>query len=323
MARRMVVLDMAIPAMEELGIDAAALGYKLLLYGHFKSHRDTEKEEGMFATMILQLPMQSGHEGGKLEISHGRKNKSVTFDFSRTGYFEMAFFCDCKHKLAEVSNGTRLCLVRSNAKVVDVNAHNVPRYLSALGSVQSQLILQWPWEGRDSSRIRMKVTQLFSELFSRALKHSSHNKKLAEVPIWLGNEDMVKVVVKYARSGDFKLLDDEKDDSESAKTWDDVARDGLKKVINAKICYFLGNGDEEKSHEIHTVNQVYIMGAIYWQVKLQVIVSALYDETVLAINGATLITQPVSKAGFVGAAVQHKIEVLLLLVLLNCHWLLF
>ncbi|EFJ14478.1 hypothetical protein SELMODRAFT_423654 [Selaginella moellendorffii] len=92
-----------------------------------------------------------------------------------------------------------------------------------------------------------KVTQLFSELLSRALKYSSHNKKLAEVAIWLGNEEMVKVVVKYARSGNFN---DEKDDSsliESAKTWDDVARDGLKKVINAKICYFLGNGDEEVS----------------------------------------------------------------------------
>ncbi|EFJ26281.1 hypothetical protein SELMODRAFT_413492 [Selaginella moellendorffii] len=198
-----------------------------------------------------------------------------------------------------------------------------------------------------------KVTQLFSELLPRALKYSSHNKKLAEVAIWLGNEEMVKVVVKYARSGNFN---DEKDDSsliESAKTWDDVARYGLKKVINDKICYFLGNGDEEELHNDTSAHRIsasrpseeevclqkeaiccsnalsssshlaYIIGAIYWQVKLQVIVSTLYDETVLAINGATLITQPVSKAGFVGAAVQHKIEALLLSVLLNCHGLLF
>ncbi|EFJ10922.1 hypothetical protein SELMODRAFT_426844 [Selaginella moellendorffii] len=156
-----VVLDMAVPAMEEMGIDAAALGldvrlYKLLLYeqgGHFKSHRDTEKEVGMFATMILQLPTESGHEGGKLEILHGKK--SVTFDFSgpdsRTGYFQTAFFCDCEHKLAEVTSGTRLCLVfslvRSNAKFVDVDARH---YVSAIGSVQSQL-KQWAEKMQGSS----------------------------------------------------------------------------------------------------------------------------------------------------------------------------
>ncbi|EFJ10937.1 hypothetical protein SELMODRAFT_426867 [Selaginella moellendorffii] len=160
-----VVLDMAVPAMEVLGIDAAALGldvrlYKLLLYeqgGHFKSHRDTEKEVGMFATMILQLPTQSGHEGGNLTIRHGRK-KSVTFDFSgaasRTGYFQTAFFCDCMHKLAEVTSGTRLCLVfslvRSNAKFVDVDPRKVPHYLSALGSVQSQL-KEWAEEVKGTS----------------------------------------------------------------------------------------------------------------------------------------------------------------------------
>ncbi|EFJ07195.1 hypothetical protein SELMODRAFT_430050 [Selaginella moellendorffii] len=146
-----VVLAMASPVIEELGIDAAALGldvrlYTLLLYeqgGHFKFHRDTEKEDGMFATMIFQLPTQSGHEGGKLEIRHGKKN-SVTFDFSgadsRTGYFQTAFFCDCEHKLAEVTSGTRLCLVFSLVrKFMDVDACKVPHYLSALGSVQSQM----------------------------------------------------------------------------------------------------------------------------------------------------------------------------------------
>ncbi|EFJ35483.1 hypothetical protein SELMODRAFT_404931 [Selaginella moellendorffii] len=148
-----VVLNLAVPAMEELGIDAAALGldvrlYKLLLYergGHFKFHKDTEKEDGMFGTMILQLPTQSGHEGGALEIRHGKKG--VAFDFSgaasRTGYFQTVFFSDCDHRLAEVTSGTRLCLVfslvRSNAKFLDVDAGKVPHYLSTVRSVQSQL----------------------------------------------------------------------------------------------------------------------------------------------------------------------------------------
>ncbi|EFJ37980.1 hypothetical protein SELMODRAFT_437525 [Selaginella moellendorffii] len=157
-----VVLDMAVPAMEELGIDAGALGldvrlYKLLLYeqgGHFEFHRDTEKEDGMFATMILQLPTQSGHEGGQLEIRQGKKN-SVSLGFSgaasRSGYFQMAFFCDCEHRLAEVTSGTRLCLVfslvRSNTKFIDVDARKLPHYVSAVGSVQSQM-KEWAEETR-------------------------------------------------------------------------------------------------------------------------------------------------------------------------------
>ena len=45
--------------------------YKLLLYetgGFFKPHRDTEKEDKMFATLIIQLPTE--HEGGQLLVKH-------------------------------------------------------------------------------------------------------------------------------------------------------------------------------------------------------------------------------------------------------------
>lgn len=43
--------------------------YKLLLYtpgGHFAKHRDTEKEDRMLATMVIQLP--SVHTGGRLFV---------------------------------------------------------------------------------------------------------------------------------------------------------------------------------------------------------------------------------------------------------------
>lgn len=45
--------------------------YKLLIYGpgdHFVAHRDTEKDDGMFATLVLSLP--STRTGGVLEIAH-------------------------------------------------------------------------------------------------------------------------------------------------------------------------------------------------------------------------------------------------------------
>lgn len=43
--------------------------YKLLLYevgSHFVPHRDTEKSEGMFGTLVIVLP--SAHFGGKIYL---------------------------------------------------------------------------------------------------------------------------------------------------------------------------------------------------------------------------------------------------------------
>ncbi|EFJ07183.1 hypothetical protein SELMODRAFT_430028 [Selaginella moellendorffii] len=60
--------------------------YKLLLHekgGHLQFHRDTEKADGMFGTMILQLPTEEGYEGGKLEVRRGKK--MLAFDFSQVG----------------------------------------------------------------------------------------------------------------------------------------------------------------------------------------------------------------------------------------------
>lgn len=57
--------------------------YKMLLYkkgGHFKKHRDTEKEKNMFATMVVQLP--SIYEGGTFNIYHNKEKKS--FDFGQS-----------------------------------------------------------------------------------------------------------------------------------------------------------------------------------------------------------------------------------------------
>lgn len=99
--------------------------YKLLLYeigGHFKFHRDTEKEPGMFATLIVQLPTEGGFKGGALVIDHGKSN--MVFDYSKEssrGFFYTSFFADCRRTLQKVKAGTRLCLtfnlVRSIRKI--------------------------------------------------------------------------------------------------------------------------------------------------------------------------------------------------------------
>ncbi|KAJ3086778.1 hypothetical protein HK102_012494 [Quaeritorhiza haematococci] len=95
------------------GTNVHATLYKLLLYetgGFFKPHRDTEKEDGMFATLVIMLPR--AHEGGTLIVKH--KNTTKMFDFSAQsefGAFYTAFYCNCKHQIQPVTSGYRLCLV--------------------------------------------------------------------------------------------------------------------------------------------------------------------------------------------------------------------
>lgn len=101
---------------EDLGIigKVSAKPYKLLLYGpgsHFKAHRDTEKLDAMFGTLIVALP--SRHEGGQLHIRHG--GEQVTVDFSSEAHSHdfqyAAFFADCEHEVVPVKSGYRFCMV--------------------------------------------------------------------------------------------------------------------------------------------------------------------------------------------------------------------
>src|SRR5688572_20204273 len=64
--------------------------YKLLVYDRgsfFKRHRDTEKADGMFGTLLIVLP--SAHAGGDLIVRHA--DREVTTDLSGTDVSELAF----------------------------------------------------------------------------------------------------------------------------------------------------------------------------------------------------------------------------------------
>ncbi|EFJ36724.1 hypothetical protein SELMODRAFT_403360 [Selaginella moellendorffii] len=148
-----VARDLAAHGLAAMGLDSTALEldvklYKLLLYeagGHFKFHRDTEKEDGMFATMILQLPTSTGHSGAALAVRQGRQCCEFDFsDGSSSHYFSTIFFCDCEHQLKEVTSGSRLCLVFSLVRnnVEFIPAENVPSFVSALPRVRA-LFQQW------------------------------------------------------------------------------------------------------------------------------------------------------------------------------------
>lgn len=110
------------------GIPLACPLYKLLVYGpggHFVRHKDTEKADGMFATLVVQLP--SLHEGGDLIVYNYKKDKTTgeghehehKHDFGKldgSAPYSVQYavhYADAEHALLEVKSGYRLVLVYS------------------------------------------------------------------------------------------------------------------------------------------------------------------------------------------------------------------
>src|SRR5665213_717784 len=95
------------------GLKVSAELYKLLVYdegGFFLAHRDTEKTDGMFGTLILVLP--SAHCGGQLVVRHAGREAEVDLshaDFSEVSF--AAFYADCEHEVRPITEGNRVCLV--------------------------------------------------------------------------------------------------------------------------------------------------------------------------------------------------------------------
>ncbi len=108
---------------EILGLAAQGMGcnsahlraeiYKLLIYeagGFFLPHRDTEKSDGMIATMTVSLPVAG--TGGELIVRHNGEEKTIHLNVDEPSELAFAaFYADCKHETKEVLSGYRLSLV--------------------------------------------------------------------------------------------------------------------------------------------------------------------------------------------------------------------
>lgn len=95
-----------------------AVPYKLLVYepgGFFAAHRDTEKADGMVATLTVSLPAASAGSGGGLLVRHGeREIREMHVDMAVSEPSELAwaaFYADCLHETEPVREGFRLSLV--------------------------------------------------------------------------------------------------------------------------------------------------------------------------------------------------------------------
>lgn len=113
---------LAISMAEKIGVHnrkIVAKLYKVVLYppgGFFVTHRDTERESGMFGSLVVQLP--SVFTGGELLVRHAGKEQK--FDFSKDGDVEfhaVAFYADCEHELKKIQSGYRLCMLYNLLRV--------------------------------------------------------------------------------------------------------------------------------------------------------------------------------------------------------------
>ncbi len=110
------VQNVAQVAAERLGLPGeriVAKLYKLLIYqkgGFFLPHRDSEKQRGMVASLIVMLPSSFG--GGALLVEHGESEQVFSFEEAAKGERAqyVAFYADCRHEVHRVTRGVRVCL---------------------------------------------------------------------------------------------------------------------------------------------------------------------------------------------------------------------
>lgn len=117
--------------------------YKLLIYEEgdfFLPHRDSEKEAGMFATLIVGLP--SKHSGGELVVNHN--NIEYTYDFSSKDYLYafpfVSFYADCKHEVKPVTSGYRVCLVYNLILKETDKKYSVPDFTKKVKDMVDSLV---------------------------------------------------------------------------------------------------------------------------------------------------------------------------------------
>jgi len=180
-----------------LAFDVTAMPYKMLLYepgSHFEEHRDTEKEPGMFGTLIVQLP--SIFEGGGLVVKHPDESEFVHHfgqDKGKSAFsaFYAAHFADVKHAFQPLTSGFRLALVYSLcwSERSKIEAMEIDEDAMGDNRKSSKLAESWPASFAPSrlrvpepkqvpaSKVDEKIVQAFCHVFEEWKK--APNKLLA------------------------------------------------------------------------------------------------------------------------------------------------
>ena len=165
--------------MEAISVKASL--YKLLLYqtgDFFLPHKDSEKEPGMFGTLVIGLP--ANHTGGELAVRFDSREEVIDFS-SAASHYKLpyaAFFADCDHEIKPVTSGYRMALVYNLVYAAGSKKKTIPK-ISAQADKIAALLTDIANTRPDVPKIVLLEHQYTPANFSLAgLKH--HDKPRAQ-----------------------------------------------------------------------------------------------------------------------------------------------
>ncbi|KAK1228339.1 hypothetical protein PQX77_008592 [Marasmius sp. AFHP31] len=147
--------------------------YKLLIYetgSHFLPHVDTEKTNGMFASIIVVLP--SRFTGGDAHVSHGAlKNVFNSSAPSLTKITVLSWYTDVMHEIKPITSGYRFALSYNLFHTTNSIRPSLSSIGDGIGTLR-HILLSWKQQESDPDKIIYMLDYKYSRasLSASALK---------------------------------------------------------------------------------------------------------------------------------------------------------
>lgn len=144
----------------------------VLFENSFLPHVDTEKVNGMFATIVIVLP--TAYSGGSAHLSHGGLSKAIDYSStSLTTTTALSWYTDVTHEIKPITSGYRLAL---SYNVIHTTNSIRPALKSSAGIVEElrHVLLSWRQDqfGEAPAQLIFELDYQYSEanLSGSALK---------------------------------------------------------------------------------------------------------------------------------------------------------
>jgi hypothetical protein len=234
-------LDRILKAIKpDLGIEGDKIGanlYKMLIYekgDFFLPHKDSEKEKGMFGTLVIGLP--SRHSGGELVIRFDGKEKIISFDSSSDSYEipYAAFYADCDHEIRPLTDGYRACLVYNLIQLKPGNKlqlEPLEKYVANLSGILKEdennnrltptvILLQHQYTPENFSKESLKLNdRTRTEVILRAAAQAGYYAKMCLVTSYLAGAPAVSGYNMYEAANDDAEMEEVYDESLYIEHW--------------------------------------------------------------------------------------------------------
>ena len=187
-------------ALDGLGVSGEVHAdlYKMLVYdagSFFVNHRDTEKADGMFATLIVALP--AVYTRGELRIEHAGHSVALNLQADDPSEISFAaFYADCIHEVLPITSGCRIVLIYNLCRSGKGELPQPPDYQRE--QMQAAACLkQWVTMEHTGEDIPLKLVYL--------LEHAYTPEGLAFDTLKNGDAAIASVMIPAAEQADCDL----------------------------------------------------------------------------------------------------------------------